>query len=167
MTNEQGIRRIVREEIRAAFEAMYGELPWGSDTYEAAETVSRRFGRCPAKLNNGYDRCEHDAGACPEHDVPADPDAPVPFTVTTLAARFQDVPPVVPRRRTGAHCTVCGHATHGADSCPRCTCTGLLSAWSTSPITGDDVCTACPHTRSAHASAGCMDCACTTTRRAQ
>ena len=202
--NEKEVRRIVREEIRAAFAALAGDTP-STDLYDALFGLSDRFGKCSGKINGGYDRCDNDDdGACPEHDPehdPAapgikctlcshaphgagacignrnwcsctgreaeDPDAPVPFTVTPLGARFQDVPPVVPRRRTGAHCTVCGHATHGADSCPRCTCTGLLSAWSTSPITGDDVCTACPHTRSAHASAGCMDCACTTTRRAQ
>ena len=145
MTNEQEIRRIVREEIRAAFEAMYRELPWGNDTYEAAETVSRRFGKC--QQGPVRQLCEHDApaehkglcttcirtvdvpgeGYCAEHGgQPADPDASIPFTVTPLAARFQDVPPAMHAPApsawtTGTHpaCTTCGHvrSAHGKLAC--------------------------------------------------
>lgn len=205
MTNEQEIRRIVREEIRAAFEAMYQEAEWGTSAEAVAEVLRSRFGRCTAKVNNGYDRCEHDAGTCPEHDTPrpgihctvcehaphgsgtcignrnlcpctgqpaerlcsgcgngenrhiegywcrkfmwTGPDAPVPFTVTTLGARFQDVPPAVHKdgradpdsvwadTSSWPVCIGCGHGkhSHGPKGCTRlgpskCACPVLGSA---------------------------------------
>lgn len=172
--NEKEVRRIVREEIRAAFAALAGDTP-STDLYDALFGLSDRFGKCSGKINGGYDRCDNDDdGACPEHDPehdPAapgikctlcshaphgagacignrnwcsctgreaeDPDAPVPFTVTPLGARFQDVPPAVPTA-CPLLCSVCLHrvSAHGPAGCThetpdgrvRCTCSVLGNA---------------------------------------